>query len=66
MFCERTIDCLGFVPGTVKLWVRRAGPASDNREFVVGAGFLIVDGNGILDLDGSCIGCITERRRSIL
>ena len=47
--------------------VRRAGPASDNRELLEGGpGFLIVDGTGKFDLPfaiGSCIGCMTERRR---
>lgn len=68
IFCGRAIDCRGFVPGTPKLLVRKAGPASDNREVDEGAGLWTVDGSGILDRifnDGSWIGCITERRRSM-
>lgn len=70
IFCGRAIDCRGFVPGTPKRLVRKAGPAIDNRETDVAAGLWTVDGNasGILDrifIDGSWIGCITERRRSM-
>lgn len=47
--------------------VRSAGPASDIRELLeADPGFLIVDGTGKFDLPlavGSCIACMTERRR---
>lgn len=44
------MDCLGFELGTtIGLGARRAGPAMDNREFVLVEGFFDVDGIGIPD-----------------
>ena len=66
-FCDRIIDCLGFVPGGAWYVPRNAGPERDIR--MLGAGFFTVDGIGICERAlpyGSGAGCIVERLRSAI
>jgi hypothetical protein len=47
-FCDRIIDCLGFVAGGAWYGPLKAGPERDIRMFGA-AGFLIVEGIGICE-----------------